>query len=392
MLGAPSGKLQQELIDAGLVPATQPAEEMLSSAGFTPRQNVTRSAPLPPRQLAQSFAMAERAGVPMPTTTSVLSERVLGKLRSGRQATQSFTKPVADGQISVQRNDMTGEFTVSKTYPRGTQRMLIHGSGDAALAEAVNSLQESGIPSGQTTSGRTGPGGISRFTTAPPSSTEAPLSAEQTRDIIAEAVRQSGLATTTRNVPTVEELQSIIANAAKRATIPPTEREIESPPPPERVAQAVRQVTGGRPQSALDQTVSRIIADAVNRARRAEGIPPAVESGVRPVDMPTAESPKPKRTLVKVPEDSAFNVREAGENAWFVEPKEGGKTDVHISKSGKFFSVFLGTKRMAMLQKLTAAKIEAIKIAEQQAESIRQARPRGSMPPPAPAVTPPSPE
>jgi hypothetical protein len=261
---------------------------------------------------------------------------------SGVLADEIWSKPVADGTIEVQRDPDTNEFVATKYFRAGKPPESVTGLGAKDLIDYLNGVRqrEAPIPASQRV-GRSSPGGAPESVARPIDATPAtPQTPEDVRDILAQAVRESGLSRSAAPAMTADELQYVIAHGAKRAIEPPTPPppyspemanlpkaadrtlqeqlrnairaadlptrgggppmrlpEEEHPEPPERIAQAVSQITGGKPISALDPAVSRILADAVMRARTTEaptpGPPPRPAGTSFPAPAPFAEPTAP---------------------------------------------------------------------------------------------------
>jgi hypothetical protein len=371
--------------------------EALKEAGLeNPSEEDLPDDPTVQRIKAAGFVGKERVFQRVNTKSGpdyVLNQTVLPILPSGQQASESWSKPVQDGTIEIHRNGTSGEFVATKRYSDGTKQTS-HGTGDKALLDYLGNVEQRELPLRQSqrisrSAAGAPPFDTSRIATATPPG--APTAA-QTSDAIVEAVRN--LERSTRGAPTTAELQRIILNATMRSqaeqAMPPEERS----PIPERLAEGVTAITGGQP---LDtNAITRIISEAVARRRVAEGLPaPAKSPAPLPANLPIVDTgAKPVQRRTKVPEESQFTVADKGEGAWIVTPKDGGETNIFIRKAqgSRFLQVYIGNKLMRKTSTLTAAKLEAVKLAEQQlaaGEAIK--RPRGrpaTVQPPPVVVTP----
>ena len=375
---SPSGRMQafqQAMANSGVAPLPPEAGDALEQTGFAERQNVFTG------------------GGSGSGKKSLLSPVVLRDLPTGSRASEVWTKPVQEGTIEIQRNGSSGEFTATKYYTDGTQH-TIHGIGDDSLRDYLQGVQQRELPrrqSQQVSRSSIGapPFDTSRIATGPP---PEGMTTQQTADAVAEAVRN--LERSTRSAPTIAEIQRIIMNATQRSQSEQAKPPDKRMPIPEKLAQGVTDITGGQ---ALDvNRITRIISDAVARRRVAEGLPaPEKTAGPLPADIPIVDTgTKAVQRRVKVPEESQFAVADKGAGNWLVTPKDGGETNVFIQKEegSRFFNVYIGNRLMRKTSTLTAAKLEAVNLAEQQAEAgegIKRQRGRPSNTPlPKVVVTP----
>lgn len=352
-------QLAQAMTSAGLVVGPEEVPNALQSAGFSERQAVFTSS-------GQSIR---------------LNPKVLRSLPSGQQASEVWNKPVQDGSIEVQRNDVTGEWSATKHYADGTDN-TVSGTSNGALVEYLNNVQAHEVPMRPSQQ-------ASQLQSAAVSSVRpAPATAPPPSDVIAEAAQRIRAAT--GKVATAEELANVLQNLNARGQAQQTEtreqriaaiqRELDARkagappadvlpgPPPERLAQAMTMIDMPRMQQIIADTVK-----GFGSRQPPTAPPPTFEQTAPGVEQTlTEQSAQPTGKKTRVEGATPFQITKMSDNAWLIQDEYGVDTNIHISKdspTSKFYNVYVGPTFKRKFGNFTAAKIGAIKIAEQYSQA-----------------------